>query len=178
MGNVITGSPKSGYRYASPAYTVTSGTATVSQSGDAFTVTPSTNCTITINFEAIPTHTIHFNTGGLVNIADATGIKEGETYNITQTPAASLTENCEYGTFVGWTTASSIADASVSPSIITSYTMSTSDVTLHAVYSKTIGGGGPASLTKLGSTYAPAEGDNLVKLRAAVPTLTLLKYIE
>ena len=162
LGNVITGSPKSGYRYASPAYTVTSGTATVSQSGDAFTVTPSTNCTITINFEAIPTHTIHFNTGGLVNIADATGIKEGETYNITQTPAASLTENCEYGTFVGWTTASSIADASVSPSIITSYTMSTSDVTLHAVYSKTIGGGGPASLTKLGSTYAPAEGDNLV----------------
>ena len=158
-GSVITGSPKSGYRYASPAYTVTSGTATVSQSGDAFTVTPSTNCTITINFEAIPTHTIHFNTGGLVNIADATGIKEGETYNITQTPAASLTENCEYGTFVGWTTASSIADASVSPSIITSYTMSTSDVTLYAVYSKyTSGGGSNGSVTIThNSTNFPAS---------------------
>ena len=53
-GSIITGSPKTYCRYASPAYTVTSGTATVSQNGNAFTVSPSTDCAITINFEPIP----------------------------------------------------------------------------------------------------------------------------
>ena len=148
-GSVITGSPKSGYRYASPAYSVSpANSATVAQNGNEFTVTPSANTTVTINFEEIPSHNIIFNTGGLVSIDNAS-VKEGVTYNIPNsaktTIEGALTENCEYGTFVGWTTASSIADASVSPSIITSYTMSTSDVTLHAVYSKTVGGSGGAS---------------------------------
>lgn len=57
-GSVITANPADGYTYASPAYTVNSGTATVDQNGNSFTVTPSTDCTITINFEAIPTHAI------------------------------------------------------------------------------------------------------------------------
>lgn len=57
-GFVITGSPESGCRYASPAYNVTAGTATVSQNGNNFTVTPSSNCTVRINFEPIPTHTL------------------------------------------------------------------------------------------------------------------------
>lgn len=131
-----------GYRYASTAYTVLTGAASVSQSTNTFTATPTKNSTIQINVEQIPTHTIHFNTGGLVPIADATGIREGNTYIITQDPSASLSDDCEYNTFVGWTTASSIADPSISPSIITSYTMSTSDVTLYAVYSKTEGSGG------------------------------------
>ena len=94
--------------------------------------------------EEIPTHKIQFNTGGLVAIADAEDIPEGDTYNITETPAASLSGDCEYSTFVGWTTASSIADASICPSTITSYTMSTADATLYAVYSKTTGGSGAA----------------------------------
>lgn len=53
-GSIITGLPKAYCRYASPAYTVASGTATVSQNGNAFTVTPSTDCAVTINFEPIP----------------------------------------------------------------------------------------------------------------------------
>ena len=142
--STITASPKAGYRVStSSPYSVSpANSATVSQNGNTFTVTPSANTTITINFEAIPTHKISFNTGGLVSIADATGIQEGAVYNITQTPAASLTPSCEYGTFVGWTTTSSIANANICPSIVTSVTMSTSDVTLNAVYSKTTGGGG------------------------------------
>ena len=142
--STITASPKSGYRVSTTnPYSVSpANSATVSQNGNTFTVTPSANTTITINFEAIPTHKISFNTGGLVSIADATGIQEGAVYNITQTPAASLTPSCEYGTFVGWTTTSSIANANICPSIVTSVTMSTSDVTLNAVYSKTTGGGG------------------------------------
>ena len=55
-GMTITGSPSSGYVYASPAYTVTAGNGitTVEQSGNTFTVTTTStiNVAITINFEA------------------------------------------------------------------------------------------------------------------------------
>lgn len=51
-GGVITASPVDGCYYADPAYEVTEGTATVSQSGNDFTVTPSSDCTVTINFAA------------------------------------------------------------------------------------------------------------------------------
>jgi uncharacterized repeat protein (TIGR02543 family) len=64
-GNVITASPNTCYTYASPAYTVSpANSATVSQSGNNFTVTPSANTTITINFEAIPTYTVTYNANG------------------------------------------------------------------------------------------------------------------
>ena len=158
--STITASPKSGYRVSTTnPYSVSpANSATVSQNGNTFTVTPSANTTVTINFEAIPTHKISFNTGGLTTIGDATGIQEGAIYNITQTPAASLTENCEYGTFVGWTTASSIANPSVKPALVSSVTMSTSDVTLYAVYSKTVGGGSAAAVgtTLWAETWASA----------------------
>ena len=146
-GSVITGSPKSGYRYASPAYSVSpANSATVSQNGNAFTVTPSANTTVTINFEEIPSHNIIFHTGDLVNIASVS-VKEGVEYTVSQTPAASLTSSCEYGTFVGWTTSSSITNASIQPTLITNnkVTMSSSDINLYAVYSKTTGGGSVAA---------------------------------
>lgn len=46
----ITASPAAGYGYAVPAATVLSGEATVVRSGDVFTVSPSSDCTIQINF--------------------------------------------------------------------------------------------------------------------------------
>ena len=62
--NVITASPNPGYHYASPAYTVSpANSATVSQDGNEFTVTPSANTTVTINFEALPAYTVSFETG-------------------------------------------------------------------------------------------------------------------
>lgn len=56
--NVITAAPLAGYTYASPAYTVISGSATVSQNGNQFTVTPSAASQIQINFVAKPTYTL------------------------------------------------------------------------------------------------------------------------
>lgn len=51
-GSTITATPKSGYRIsATDPYEVTSGTAEVEQNGNTFKVTPSTNCTVQINFE-------------------------------------------------------------------------------------------------------------------------------
>ncbi len=60
-GNIITATPNTGYRVksGSEGYTVTSGTANVINNGDnTFTVVPSGNCAVQINFESIPTHTI------------------------------------------------------------------------------------------------------------------------
>ena len=58
-GTTITATPASGYQVStSTPYEVTSGTASVAQSGNAFVVTPSSNCTIRINFEAIPNYTV------------------------------------------------------------------------------------------------------------------------
>ena len=70
-GSVITASPASGYTYADPAYTVSpANSATVAQNGNKFTVTPSENTTVTINFEAIPKYavTIEEPTGGTLTV--------------------------------------------------------------------------------------------------------------
>jgi hypothetical protein len=145
-GTTIKATPKTGYRVSTTTpYTISpSGSATVEQNGNTFTVTPSDNTTITINFEAIPTHKVYFNTGGLVDI-ESVDVQEGQTYNITQTPASSLTQECEYNTFVGWTESNTIANPSSKPTIVNSIKMGSSDITLYAVYSKTEGGGGSAA---------------------------------
>ena len=56
---VITATLATGYTYADPAYTVTAGTAVVTQNGNTFTVTPESDCTVQINFErAVVTHDV------------------------------------------------------------------------------------------------------------------------
>lgn len=76
-GTTITATPEDGYRVVAgeDGYTVTSGSANVTNNGDnTFSVSPSSDCTVQINFEAIPTYT--------VSIADPTGgtlvVKNGE----------------------------------------------------------------------------------------------------
>lgn len=63
-GTTITATPADCYRIASPAYTVTpDNAATVSQNDYEFTVTPSSNCTVQINFEEISQYNVSFSTG-------------------------------------------------------------------------------------------------------------------
>ena len=128
-GFVITGSPESGYRYASPAYSVTSGSATVSQEGNVFTVTPTSNCTVRINFEAIPTHTITCvadpAVAGTFNVVSS--LFEGGTTNIT------ALANSGYK-FTGWSvsgTGATLSSASTNP---TTLTMGTANVTVTATF--------------------------------------------
>ena len=55
-GTTISASPAAGCRVSTTTpYEVTSGTATVTQNGNSFVVNASSDCTVTINFEAIPT---------------------------------------------------------------------------------------------------------------------------
>lgn len=54
-GNVITATPAEGYQVSTTnPYTVTSGEATVAHEGNTFTVTATDDCSVQINFEAIP----------------------------------------------------------------------------------------------------------------------------
>ena len=128
-GNVITGSPNSGYRYASPAYTVTSGTATVSQSGNDFTVTPSSDCTVQINFEAIPKHTATFSVNG--NTSQTASVAEGAAITFPSDPA-----NISGRKFVGWVTETIAEPTDEEPSFVNTATetMGNSNVTYYAVF--------------------------------------------
>ena len=141
--------------------------ATVSVSGSTYTWDPNTgqlkltgiitgNVSITVT--AVQTHNIIFNTGGLVSI-DNVSVAEGATYNITEDPSSSLSTYCEYFKFVGWTTSSSIANASICPSLVTSVTMSTTDVNLYAVYTNAVNDVLTRATTGIATDANPAYGD-------------------
>ncbi len=131
-GSVITGSPNSGYRYASPAYTVSpANSATVSQNGDNFTVTPTENTTVTINFEAIPTYTVTFDAeGGSCGTTSTTETIGGAGVTL---PAATI--DLAGWVFAGWATAPT-ASTPTRPTLYKSGSpyYPTANTTLHAVY--------------------------------------------
>lgn len=97
-GTTITATPASGYRVStSTPYEVTSGTATVVDNGDnTFSVTPTTDCTVQINFEAIPTYavTIYAPTGGTLVVKNGDDalesgdeVEEGTVLTVEATPS-------------------------------------------------------------------------------------------
>ena len=129
-GFVITATPESGYRYATPAYTVSpANSATVEQDGDEFTVTPTANTTITINFEAIPTHTATFSVNGATTSSQS--YAEGATITFPSDPA-----NISGRKFVGWVTEAIAEPTDEEPSFVNTATetMGNSNVTYYAVF--------------------------------------------
>ena len=151
-GSVITGSPNSGYRYADPAYTVSpANSATVAQNGNAFTVTPSANTTVTINFEAIPCYAVTLGD-------DNSTLTE-------QTGGAGVTLPSRNGiagySFAGWSPTNVSSETTTAPETIipagTYYP--TANITLYPVYTRTESGGGttdvPVSTTI--ASYASAN---------------------
>ena len=129
----ITASPKTGYRVSTTTpYTISpSEAATVIQSENKFTVTPTANCTITINFEAKPKYTVT--------------LKDDNSTLIQSTAGGSVTlpsrEGCDGYEFVGWTktwTSDQTSWTTTAPTIIPdgSYTP-TANENLYPVYTKT-----------------------------------------
>lgn len=97
--NIITASHDACVYFETTAYTITSGTATVIQDGDNFIVSPSSNCTIQINFAEKPIYNITCNVNGIVSYSNSC---EG-----TAIPAISIPSptpsNCDGSKiFVGW----------------------------------------------------------------------------
>ena len=134
-GATITASPKTGYTYANPAYTVTSGTATVTQNGNTFTVTPSSDCSIQINFEAKPKYTVTL-VPGSGSVTD-TELEETSAGDGVTLPEPTL--DCGDWEFAGWKTTSAVTtETTTEPTLIPAGAYSpTSNITLYAVYKRT-----------------------------------------
>jgi hypothetical protein len=139
-GSVITGSPNTGYRYATPAYTVApANSATVSQDGNTFTVTPSTNTTVTINFEAIPTYTVTLGD-------DNSTLTEASAGAGVTLPTRS--DIAGY-TLAGWSSTNIPEETTTAPETIipTGTYHPTEDITLYPVYTKSGGGTTPSAFS-------------------------------
>ena len=151
-GTTITATPNDGYRVKSgdAGYTVTSGTAVVTNNGNnTFSVTPSSDCTITINFEAIPKYTVTLIPGsGSVTSTTLTETSAGAGVTL---PTPTL--DCGDWEFAGWKTTSAVTtETTTKPTLIAAGVYSpTSDITLYAVYKRTEttsgDGGGNTSVT-------------------------------
>ncbi len=125
-GYTITASPKAGYYTA--GYTVTKGTATVVQNGNKFTVTPSTDCTVRINFAAKTAVTVNCIALG----------SEYQTLNGYANEAITLPASApafEGWSFVGWAY-DEVAEADTNPGCVApGKPISVSEnTTLYAVY--------------------------------------------
>ena len=140
-GPTITATPNADYKVASgtDGYTVISGTATVVNNGDnTFTVTPSSDCTIQVNFEQKPAPTFSFasattdvNYGSDITEPLLSNNSSGTvTYSSSNTKVATVDENTGEVTAVavGTTaiTASITADATYC-SASTSYTLTVNE---------------------------------------------------
>lgn len=138
-GSVITGSPNTGYRYATPAYTVApANSATVSQDGNTFTVTPSANTTVTINFEAIPTYTVTLGD-------DNSTLTEASAGAGVTLPTRSALNGYA---FAGWSETNVTTETTTAPTIIPAGTYyPTENITLYPVYTKSGGGTTPSAFS-------------------------------
>ncbi len=140
----ITASPKSGYRVVSGdgGYTVTSGTATVTNNGDnTFSVSASTDCTVRINFEAIPSHTVTWSSNG--DNSNTVSYQEGADINF---PTSA--DGCDEKTFIGWST-TTVAVTDVAPTLVSEATMGTSDITYYAVFADADGDATPQKASSI-----------------------------
>ena len=132
----ITAVPNDGFRVKSgdDGYTVTSGTATVVNNGDnTFVVSPSSNCTVQINFEAIPTHSITWNVNGATTIES---YGEDASIDFPSNPASIGGK-----VFIGWSKAEIDGTTETKPTLYTEGVMGISDITYYAVFATATGGG-------------------------------------
>ncbi len=109
-GFTITATPGDCSQYATPAYTVMSGSATVLQNGDSFTVTPSSDCNIRINFESKPAYNVTWHVSGQADDVDI--YCSGSSIVAPSNPASCDGEKV----FVGWSTAP-VEETDVAPTL-------------------------------------------------------------
>lgn len=146
--NVITATSKDGYRVSTTTpYEVTSGTATVAQSGNVFTVTATADCTVRINFEAIPSCTITYSENGV-------------TRNVTVLEGAAIDFSAPGSVpsgyaFVGWATETISGTQATAPSLVTEATAS-GDATYYAVYAEAVDSDVSATFAANNITNTPA----------------------
>ena len=159
-GRIITASPKTGY-YAS-GYTVTKGTATVTQNGNEFVVTPESDCTVRINFAARQSVTVSF-----AGAANAITTYAGEAITL---PSA---ENVDTYSFLGWSE-TTVSDTTAKPAYFkagASYTP-TESLTLYPLYTYTVGGSGGTGLWTLVESESQLKSGAQIVLAASSQEVT------
>ena len=162
-GTTITATPADCYQVVSGTggYTVTSGTATVSHTGtsNTLTVTPSTNCTVQVNFEKQTVNTYVDEIQGYEDMEEC-GTHDAPSLD-DKTVASSGTCAQQHWHFMGWVTSANKANPT-DANIITPGTEMTADgTTYYAVWAKGTGGGNFDNTT--GGTfyiYATVSGTN------------------
>ena len=138
-GNTIIATPNTGYEVS--GYTLLSGTATVTQDGNVFTVEASSNCAIRINFKARTTYTVGFSVPDGVT-QSSLSCYEGESITL-PTPTGTPTADAQNYQFSGWVT-SPVDNSSERPTVLaagSSYTP-TASTTLYALYAYVTGSNG------------------------------------
>ena len=140
-GNVITATPANGYYVAS--YEVTKGTATVTQNGNNFSIRPSSDCTVQINFAAKTAVTLSFSVPEGVT-QKAINCYAGDSITLPTPSGAPTAAEHEYQ-FIGWATQpeDNITEKPDFYAVGASYTPSAS-TTFYALYRYYIAGEGSA----------------------------------
>ena len=141
-GNVITATPTEGYRVStSTAYTITSGNSNVSnvaQEGNVFTVSATGDCTVQINFEAIPTHTITITSpiGGTLTVKNGEDVVSSGSSVREGTELTIIPEEDSSHKFNKWT--ATVGNISTNYTDIFTYTVPASDFTLSATFDEVV----------------------------------------
>ncbi len=151
-GNTITATPAEGY-FAESA-TVVSGTATVNQNGNTFSVIAESDCTVQINFAAKTSVTVSFSGA---DVAGQTGYA-GDSMSL---PTAEAPEGYN---FLGWTTAPLSEATTEKPSYYTDSFIPTANTTLYALYSymEASSDGGSGDYIKVTTTPADWSGEYVI----------------
>ena len=152
-GNVITAVPTEGY-YAA-GYEVLSGTASVAQNGNYFTVNASSDCTIRINFAAKQPITVTYVSSGTV-------MSTAASYSADDVVLPTAATEYDGWTFVGWSGETIAETAEVPTFYAPGATVNPlSDATYYAVYTRIEGNAG--NLYRLLTAMPdPVEGNYLI----------------
>ncbi len=153
-GKTVNATPKTGYEVS--GYEILSGEATVTRSGNSFTVAANSDVEIKINFAPRTQKTVKFSQDGILN---SQTVYSGDVITL-PTYSGTLPEG---NSFVGWVE-QSIAETTDIPTYYNAgskYTVTT-DVTLYALYSKTVTDGGANSNVFEKYSGELVEGDYLI----------------
>ena len=175
-GNVITATPKTGYE--ATGYTILSGTATVKRNGNVFTVSPSSDVSVRINFGPREERTVQFVQAGGVTTTRTAYI--GDTITL-PTHSGAVPEG---QTFLGWMT-EELSETTDEPTYYAagaSWTVS-AGITLYALYARSEEGGVVNNTTFELYNGALTEGDYVIvyndgALKAAMGTSDRLSYAD
>ena len=154
-GTVITATPANGYYVES--CTLVSGTATWTIDGNTINVSPSSDCTIRVNFAPKPQYTVNFIASGAAQGSQTAYINDAVTL------PTSVNVNPDGWTFSGWV-AAQVAETTDVPTFYepgASYTV-TGNATLYALYTRVEEGTGDAYYELLSAAPANWEGNYVI----------------